>query len=165
METKAEYETETLQGMIEELAKVEHELAYTRTLRIAMLNAFMESEEYKNVKDSEAVLAQASESLRGAIKETGEAEYTATGSKRPHPAVGVRLMPRVCYDQAVAVAYCREKLPNALKLDVSAFEKFAKAVHSVQPLDFVRIEHEPQITISTDLSQYLPKETEVVAEF
>jgi hypothetical protein len=51
----------------------------------------------------------------------------------------------------MALIYCRQHLPNALKLDARAFEKAAKVI----PLSFVDVVETPKATIATDLSEYL----------
>ena len=74
--------------------------------------------------------------------------YSETGNKSPAEGVGVREITKIEYDAQVAYGWAVEHR-IALKLDVSAFEKVAKA----SPLDFVRVYQEPQATISTSLGK------------
>jgi len=69
--------------------------------------------------------------------------YAQTGNKTPAPGVGIREMTRLEYDKEVAFTWAVEHT-MALKLDVLAFEKVAKA----SPLDFVKVFQQPQATIA-----------------
>ena len=55
------------------------------------------------------------------------------------------------YPEDKAFAWAKES-GLALALDKKAFEKSA----SVQPLDFVTVREEPKVTISSDLSAFVP---------
>ena len=73
--------------------------------------------------------------------------FYQTGDKAPVKGVGIREMTKLEYDAGVAYSWALEHR-IAVKLDVSAFEKIAKA----SPLDFVKTHQEPIATIATDLS-------------
>jgi len=73
--------------------------------------------------------------------------FYQTGDKAPVKGVGIREMTKLEYDAGVAYNWALEH-KMAIKLDVSAFEKIAKA----SPLDFVKTSLEPIATIATDLS-------------
>lgn len=60
------------------------------------------------------------------------------------------------YDQDKALAYCREHLPKALRLDAKVFEKAA----AVLDLDFVTVEESWMPTVATDLSAWAELEDE-----
>jgi len=96
--------------------------------------------------------------VEGAIRAAALDAFSATGDKRPHPAVGIREMTRLEYDEGEAIFFCRRAAPNALKLDRRAFEKIAKlGIEAGGPfdLDFVTIRKEPQAAIARDLSAYM----------
>lgn len=78
-------------------------------------------------------------------------EWENDGNKHPHPAITIKTMTRLDYDQEAAKSYSIAHLPNALKLDTRAFEKAAK----VLGLDFVIITNHPQATIATDLREWV----------
>ena len=59
------------------------------------------------------------------------------------------------YNEQVAFDYCFGNLHEALKLDRRIFEKYAKGVQDVTPLDFVTFDDYPTATIASDLSEYL----------
>lgn len=72
------------------------------------------------------------------------AEYNRTGEKKPHPAVEVKIMTEVLYDDEEALKYARIHIPNAVKLDTKKFEAAAKALE----LPFVKIEEYPKAYVS-----------------
>lgn len=72
--------------------------------------------------------------------------FYQTGDKAPVKGVGIREMTKLEYDAGVAYSWAIEHR-IAVKLDVSAFEKIAKA----SPLEFVKVYQEPIATIATDL--------------
>ena len=78
------------------------------------------------------------------------------GKSDLHPAIKIKEYTVLDYDAGAAVDYCREHLPNALKLDKRPFEAVAK----VAELDFVTISKEARATIATDLSKHLEDKNE-----
>lgn len=87
-----------------------------------------------------------------ALRDSAVAEYQATGNKAPAPGVAIRMMLRLDYELKEAYDWAEEH-KMALKLDVYAFEKVAKA--SPLAFDFVVITQEPHALIATDLSKAL----------
>lgn len=73
--------------------------------------------------------------------------FFQTGDKAPVKGVGIREMTKLEYDTKVAYTWALEH-KMAVRLDVPAFEKIAKA----SSLDFVKVYQEPIATIATDLS-------------
>lgn len=84
----------------------------------------------------------AEEALRAGALEA----FTATGSKKPAPGVGVRTVTRLVYAPDDALNWAKEH-NLALQLDTKAFEKIAKAA----PLPFVTTSEESQATLSPNL--------------
>ena len=76
--------------------------------------------------------------------------YAETGNKQPALGVGIREISKLEYDPKVALLWAQDHR-LALKLDIPAFDKIAKA----SPLEFVEIRGEAQATIATDLSKYI----------
>jgi hypothetical protein len=81
--------------------------------------------------------------------------YQETGEKDLHDAVGIRNVRKLEYHPVEALQFCWLNLYGAVKLDVRAFEKHAKAVEETAPLSFVKYSLEPQATIAGDLNEYL----------
>lgn len=99
-----------------------------------------------DIVDNSRFLADAEALLR----ETLIRVYQETGNKQPAPGVGIREVTRLEYDAQVAFLWATEH-KMALKLDISAFEKIAKA----SPPEFVKTLTVPQATIATNLSEYV----------
>ena len=113
----------------------------------------IEKEYGKELSDlnEELSLAQArANDAERAIREAALESYQADGNKHPHPTITVKVFTYLLYDEGVALDYCIQHLPSALKMDKTKFEKVAKVV---QP-DFVEIGQEPKPTIARDLSEY-----------
>ena len=88
------------------------------------------------------------------VREAALAVHLDTGTKKPHAAVEVVLSTVLDYEEGVALDYCREHLPHALKLDKRTFEKAAP----VLGLGFVAIRQEPTTRIKRDLSAWVEDE-------
>lgn len=81
--------------------------------------------------------------------------YESNGHhKQVHPAVTVKVFTHLEYDPEDAIRYAREHLPQALKLDRSAFEKAARVLEP----KFVTVLEEPRATVARDLSAYVAQE-------
>lgn len=117
----------------------------------AMMNALMESPEYKQAAEESVHAHQMMCETEDQVRALAVEQYEATHEKQVHDAVVVKFFTELEYEQADALAYCREHLPNALKLDARAFEKAAKVI----PLSFVDVVEVPKATIASDLSEYL----------
>jgi len=76
--------------------------------------------------------------------------FFQTGDKSLVKGVGIKEMTKLEYDTGVAYNWALEH-KIAVKLDVLAFEKIAKA----SPMDFVKISKEPIATIASDLSSII----------
>lgn len=76
--------------------------------------------------------------------------FAVSGDKHPYPALNVREMTQLVYDEAEALKYCRTNMIGALKLDKTKFEKAAVALG----LDFVKEIKKPSATIASDLSEF-----------
>lgn len=83
--------------------------------------------------------------------------YHETGSKTLHPAVKVREETVVkIEDEAAVLAYCKEHLPQAFKVDWAFVEKHAKAVSGTAPMPGVAVTKEAFATIGSNLEAYIP---------
>src|SRR3990167_7568994 len=79
--------------------------------------------------------------------------YNETGNKQPAEGVGIRETTKLEYAPQVALVWATDHR-LALKLDIQAFEKIARA----SPLEFVKVVAEAIATIATDLSKYSKEE-------
>jgi hypothetical protein len=139
--------------LLSKLAAQRLTLATAKEKRLAMEAAFWETPSYQAVQSNiDAANAQIGE-LTKDLHEMALADYKATGSKKPHPGVGIRVSTKLVYDPAVALDWAKTNVPAALVLDTKTFEGFVKA--STAPVTFVSIVEMPTATIATDLSEYL----------
>lgn len=129
------------------------------TLKLKQLRqAFENSIEYQANMSRLREAQQHSDDMTNIIKANAIQEYLARDNKHPHSHVDIRMVTRLVYETPLALEWCKENLTGALKLDYPLFEKHARAIAETAPLDFVEIEKQPQATIATDLSEYLPPE-------
>lgn len=119
--------------------------------RAALLEALTANPEYQLQSLALDQAAKEIEHLETCLRAAAIEAYAATGEKKLHSALGIRLVKRVSYDEETARGYCLEKLPSLLTLDKKRFEKVALEL----PLDFVQVTQEPQGTIAQDLSAYI----------
>ena len=116
-----------------------------------MMNALMESPEYKAAAQESVDAHQMMCETEDTVRRLAVDFYNATGDTQAHDVVAIKLYTELRYEPLAALEYCREHLQQALKLDTKLFERIAK----VAALDFVEIEQAPRATIASDLSEYL----------
>ena len=85
------------------------------------------------------------------VREAALAAYAEDGNKKPCPGIQIKLYSVVEFDEAEALAWCRDYGGSLLRLDMKAFEKAAPALHGAP----ISITQEPRVTIARDLSEYL----------
>ena len=113
---------------------------------------------WQTLTQHKAILKSASEAANQQadyVRELALAAYNEAGNKNPHTAVKIKMYTVLAYDEKEALDFCRDCMPDALKLDRHAFEKVAKDSPLV---DFVTITKEPRATIARDLSEYAEQE-------
>ena len=127
---------EGMATMDAEIAKVHEEIAKTELGQ--RLACYEETREALRVKASE---------IEDAVQAEALAVFAETGSKKPAPGVGIRVMTRKVYSEKNAIVWCRTYAPVCIKeaLDKRAFE-------ALSPEDIVTIQEEPTATIAKDLS-------------
>lgn len=141
-----------LNDLVSELARARVELAGVRAQLEALManDAIVEAQAYE--RSTKMRIAE----LENAIRKAALKEYAENGNKRPHSAIAVRINKRLRYDVNAALEYCRKHFDAAVEvvLNTKVFEKAAPNLD----LDFVQVVEEPQATIASDLTPYLPAE-------
>lgn len=132
-----------------EMVAVVADLRAIVALQTAALNESREAWEAAHYQEIDGLRAmtQALSEAEGAVRAAAIAAYQETGSKKPVPGVGIRVLTKLRYDEADALRWAREH-DLCLMLDKAAFERQAK----VTPLGFVETVETPSATIATDLS-------------
>ena len=145
--------------LITKLAQARARLDEAKRAREALLAAVTDSADYK-LQLEFITQAQADiETATAAIKDEALGAWTATGSKKPHPAIGIKVTRKLVYDPIVALMWAKKDLAAAVippvppALDTVKFEKWAKD----NPPEFVTFIDVPTVTFAKDLSEYLPK--------
>lgn len=107
-----------------------------------------------DLDNAREAVAEAERAVRTATLDA----YAQTGSKKPHPAVGVQITKVISYDGENARVWAMTASPVLLKLDAAAFDKAVRA--GLVPADIAQVEEVPQATIASDLSAWLESEGE-----
>jgi hypothetical protein len=126
--------------------------ATAQEMKTAMVKTFEETPSYQAVQGNIASATNQISDLEKDLRELALADFKATGSKKPHPAMGIRVTAKVVYDPKEAEAWAKENLPTAFTFDTKFFEVYVKNVANVP---CATIEQVPTATIATDLSAYL----------
>jgi hypothetical protein len=138
--------------LLSKLAAHRLTLATAKEMQGALVKTFEETPSYlavsANISDATIQIDELSKQLR----EIALADYKATGSKKPHPAMGIRVNTKVVYDPKQAETWAKENLPTAFTFDTKFFEVYVKNVADVP---CATIKQVPTATIATDLSEYL----------
>lgn len=147
-----------LQDKLKALAELNRALEESKAWEDVKQEKLKMLPEYHEIEKIQAEQAQIKEQIdqaQGEIKTMALQAYIETGDKKPADGVGIRVYKKLDYDILQAVEWCKVNLEQALNLNVRTFEKYAKGVEEVKPLEFVRYYEEPGATISSDLSDYL----------
>jgi len=149
--------TEALRSKLKELAELTVETEEQQGLVETTFEMVKASPLYQDFEEANLRAKELQAKMKGLRTEvnalTIEA-YRQTKDKKPVSGVGVRVGKALVYDVEKAREFCLAELPQALKLDTSAFEKYAKGVQEVKPLDFVEFEEKLTPTIAGGLSEY-----------
>jgi hypothetical protein len=147
-------ETTNLVSLVRAVAHARQQLASAQAAVAEARRAF-EAEHASLLAALEAARS-AQEQAETTLREAVLAAYNATGSKHPHPAVGVRVCTRLVYDQAAVTTWALENLTPLLVLDTKMFEQVAPHIK----VPGVTTVTEPQATIAQDLEPWTAAATE-----
>lgn len=99
--------------------------------------------------------------LKALIKDLTDSANTLTdvirdyGLTQQHPALKVRNKVVITIDEKLALEWCRKNMPVAIIENVN--EKMVEEYAKKNPTYWATVETVPQVTIATDLSEWLPK--------
>lgn len=94
--------------------------------------------------------------LEALLKQGALRYFAETEDKHPTPGVDIKVFTELEYDKSLALDYCREHLPSALKLDSVKFERVAKVLAEEPLLSFVKQHETPRAEIRRDLGILAP---------
>ena len=136
----------TLLELVQEVQKKRELVAGLQSERDYVVREF--NEKHQVLFGSLGIARQARIEAEESLYDLALQVYAETGNKTPSPGVGIRVVTKLIYDAGVALLWATQH-SIALKLDIPAFEKIAKASKP----DFVELSEEPQATIATDLGK------------
>jgi hypothetical protein len=141
--------------LLAKLAAQRLTLATAKEMKTAMVKTFEETPSFQAIQNNITAATAQVDELSVQLRELAIHDYWTTGSKKPHPAMGIRVTTVLEYGPSEAEDWARINLPAALTLNKSVFETYAKTMAKVNPVPFVFIDDKPTATIATDLSEYL----------
>lgn len=119
------------------------------------LNQTEEAKALQTALEKRRKVSEAVTLLEEFIRRSALQDYTLAGVKPMVEGVVIKLFKVLKYEKAEVERWAREKMPELLKFDEKGFEKYAKAVAETLPVPGVKIEEEPRVEISGNLSMYL----------
>lgn len=146
----------TFEEQVKRLAELRRKEADAKEMLDLMRKSLEESKEWMRYRQILETAQHEQRMLDDQIRSLAVTNYEGSGEKHPHPAVSIRLYTKVKYDYSTAFVWSQANLPQAITLDTKLFDKHAKAVAETAPIYFVEIAKEPQASIASDLSAYLP---------
>lgn len=145
--------TTDLHALIIALAQARRAEASTREAYDVALKAWQD--EHADLIQAQTEARQLTAKLDAAVREAAVAAYEATGDKRPHGAVTVRVLKRLHYDLPAAFQWVLDHEHWAyVTIDAREFERAAKA--NLVPEDVAHFEEVPSVAVNTKLDEYVP---------
>ncbi|HEX8843973.1 MAG TPA: hypothetical protein VF791_04990 [Pyrinomonadaceae bacterium] len=145
---------ELINNAIRELGQVRSEETHAASELTAMRKELEASERWQTHSDIRKEAKERVSVLEADVKKLTVEYFEATGDKKAHEAAYVRVTETLEYDEEEALTWARANLPEALTLDVDAFEEYVKGMRKINPLPFVAFKKEPQPCIARDLSRF-----------
>lgn len=149
----------TLAEALQELAQENYFADQYKESADTIMAAIQETDAWKDYEKCKEIYKKHIDrayELREIVSNLTIQAFQETGNKKPAPGVGIRVYKSLKYNPDAALAWAKaNNLDAAIQLNKSNFEKYAKGVADVMPLDFVEYLEEPKATISSDLSMHL----------
>ena len=159
-ETTALYSDGDLAELVRQLAEARRAQALSKQRLAELEKALKESQDYKLYSGFLSDANYQAKELDHDVRQIAVELFEQNGDKKPHPAVDIKEMTSMDYDDALAIAWCTHRLPAALKLDKSLFEKHARAVRETTPIKFVTFSTVPKANIASDLEEFIAEAVE-----
>lgn len=128
MNTTESHESSLFRRAIELLAHYRCEQNILRDRLTRITERLNQDEELVACKKLLDEMNAKADKLDAEIRMDAIQHFDIYGDKKPHPALSIKVMTELDYDDRLAMAWCQTRLPNAIKLDRSVFEKHARAV-------------------------------------
>jgi len=147
---------EALDDRVRELANLRKQLQEVKYQEELRENIYMSSGAYADFLDAHTERIKVEQRVRDAetwVRSMAVSTYNDTKEKK-FPGVSIGVGTKMTYDAALALEWCKERLPEALAIIPKTFEKVAE----IMKPDFVKFTDEPSARIAKDLSEFLDME-------
>lgn len=148
--------TEALDDRVRELANLRRQLELAKSVEEMREEDYMQTPQYHAFVEANNTRKKIADQVATAdalVRSMAIAEYNETKEKK-FPGVSVFTSESMTYDTALALEWCKERLPEALTIIPKTFEKVAE----IMKPDFVKFTDEPKARIASDLSAFLEGE-------
>ena len=159
-ETTALYSDGDLAELVRQLAEARRAQALSKQRLAELEKALKESQDYKLYSGFLSDANHQATELYHDIRTIAVEIFGQNGDKKPHPAVDIKEMTSMDYDEKLAVAWCKHNFPAAIKLDRSLFEKHARAIRETAPIKFVTFTTVPKANIASNLESFIAEAVE-----
>ena len=159
-ETKALYPDSYLAELVRQLAEARRAQALSKQRLAELEKAFKESPDYKLYSGFLYDANNQATELDQSVRELALEFFELYGDKKPHPAVDVKEMTSIDYNETLAIAWCKHNLPAAIKLDRPLFEKHARAIRDTSPIKLVTFTTVPKANIASNLEPFIAEMVE-----
>ncbi len=136
--------------LFEQLKEAREESAAAREAKRQIIEAAQTSTEYRRADETTTAADAEIGRLEEQIRAAALSEYSASGNKKPHANVTVKMFTTVAIpDEAAAREWCFINFRPALKFDAKTFEKAVK--DGAVPAVLASTQDEPRAQIATKL--------------
>jgi len=140
---------ENIDDLLKELKDLRTTLESVKSDMKDRLEAFQNSGEYKDLRESRLRIDSKIAILEDNIREIAKIEYETSGNKKPHDKVSVKIFNVFkVTDTSKVYEWCQRYFVGALKPDMKMVEDYVK---SNQPFDGVELTTEPKVMIAGTL--------------
>lgn len=144
---------DALDDRLRELANLRRQLVLAKEIEREAESAYQQTPEYQKFMERNklrGLLAAQERVAYDLVCDVAKRLYKDTGEKK-YPGVSVVVEKSMTYDMEAALAWCKERLPEALTVVKPTFEKVADIMRP----DFVTFDEQPKARVASDLSAFL----------
>ena len=148
-----------LEELVQDLAVARAEEAFARGRVYELEGLIAETDlgqQLQRAKQWLTEVTKVTNQIDGRLRQEVEGTWTPEVGRWPHPAVEIKLVEQVAYDEAEALEYARVHLPQTVRLHKPSFEKVAKIID----VPGTAVAKVPKAYIKRDLTAYLPVDPE-----
>lgn len=140
--------------LIKQLKLARQDLEDKQTYTAKILQQIQQTalwKEYEFAKQDEDNAKKSLASIDADLRLAALAIYETTQNKKPADGISIVINKSLFYIPTEATAWAKEHQPDLIELNEKKFEKYARAILDVTPLEFVTVEEVPSVRIAKDL--------------